>query len=1112
MAISNYERVTKALELLRGGLGPYVERELANKATVPAEKLGEQLLYNDPINSKKPLREWDVSALLKVMWDTWNDVFRATLGYSDRNLISELRSMRNEWAHQQAFNFDDTYRALDSTERLLNSVSAASEAQEVAKYKAELLRLRHEEQSRSERRKVALATVESQGGVVLPAWREVVSPHEDVAKGTYQNAEFAADLWQVFLRQASLEYQDPVEFFRRTYLTQSLRGLLKGAMARVAGSGGDPVIQLQTNFGGGKTHSMLALYHLLSGTDTTALLGIDELMGEVGIKEIPSVKRVVLVGTKISPSTPSIKPDGTVVHTLWGELAYQLGGAEAYAKIAKDDAKGTSPGDALRELMNDFGPCLILVDEWVAYARQLHDDFDLVGGSFDTQFTFAQTLTESASGTKTCLLVVSLPASDTAESLRSSVEDIEVGGERGKAALERLRNAVGRVEATWRPANAKESFEIVRRRLFNPLELREQFVSRDAVARGFSELYQAHSEDFPPECRNPEYEKSIRDAYPIHPEVFERLYSDWSTLAKFQRTRGVLRLMAAVINSLWTSGNASPLILPAHIPMDDSQVRSELTRYLSDNWAPIIDKDVDGANSLPVHLDSQIPELGKYLACRRVTRTIYLGSAPTAKAANRGLDIRRVKLGCVMPGEPPAKFNDALRRLAQTATYLYSDDARYWFDTQPTVTKLVEDRAELLRNSPDKVQGELRRRLNAATGTSEFAGIHKMPTSGVDVPDELFTRLVILGADDYYLKDSNQKSPAEKKATEILDSRGSAPRQFRNTLVFLAPDQARLSELDSSIRQYLAWEAVLENRENLELTPSQVRQAETQRLSADQRLSAQLPETYQWLLVPTQGSPKEVATIATIRLSGQGALDARAKKRLQSDELLLSSLGGSRLRMELDRIPLWQSDTQSISIAKLVEYFTSYNYLPRIASPTVIYSAIEAGVRLLTWWSDAFAYADSYDQITGRFLGLVGGEAIEVRDATHGLVVRGDVAAAQLEKDLAKVTPTAPGALLVPGDVGSQNTDGMKSQGSAKVQPRRYHATVELDPERPSEVSRIYNEVVSHLLTASLRGVRVKVNLEIEAVDDEGFPDSIVRIVGENGLALKFKQQGFEEN
>ena len=248
------------------------------------------------------------------------------------------------------------------------------------------------------------------------------------------------------------------------------------------------------------------------------------------------------------------------------------------------------------------------------------------------------------------------------------------------------------------------------------------------------------------------------------------------------------------------------------------------------------------------------------------------------------------------------------------------------------------------------------------------------------------------------------------------------------------------------------------------------------------------------------------------RQNGQGALDARAKKRLQSDELLLSSLGGSCLRMEHDRIPLWQPDTQSISIAKLVEYFTSYNYLPRIASPIVIDSAIEAGVRLLAWWSDAFAYADSYDHITGRFLGLVGGKAIEVRDANHGLVVRGDVSAAQLEKDLAEVTPTTPGALLVSGDVGSQNTDKMESQGSSKVQPRRYHATVELDPERLSEVSKIYAEVVSHLLTASLRVVRAKVNLEIEAVNDEDFPDNIVRIVGENGLALNFKQQGFEEN
>ena len=199
-----------------------------------------------------------------------------------------------------------------------------------------------------------------------------MTPHQDVANGRYQQAEFAADLWQVHLGEGTDEYRDPVEFFRRTYLTESLKRMLVGAVRRLAGAGGDPVVQLQTNFGGGKTHSMLALYHLFSGTAPSELAGVEPVLQEAQADHLARSRRVVLVGNKISPGNPVTKRDGTIVRTLWGELAWQLGGKEAYARVAADDENATSPGDVLRELFKEYGPCLILIDEWVAYARQLH--------------------------------------------------------------------------------------------------------------------------------------------------------------------------------------------------------------------------------------------------------------------------------------------------------------------------------------------------------------------------------------------------------------------------------------------------------------------------------------------------------------------------------------------------------------------------------------------------------------------------------------------------------------------------------------------------------------------------------------------------------------------
>ncbi|KKG96811.1 Swt1 family HEPN domain-containing protein, partial [Methanosarcina mazei] len=513
MSMSNSERVGKALELLKGDLGPYVEREVENVYQGEAREKVAQVLGGDMIFAGKPISDLDAAGLFKLMWDTWNEVFRNTLGFSERTLVSELRDVRNKWAHQQPFSSDDADRALDSTERLLAAISSPK-ADEVHKMKMELRRVIFDEQVRNERRKSSGTGIESVSGSLKP-WREVVIPHHDVASGRFQQAEFAADLWQVHLGEGTDEYRDPVEFFRRTYLTESLKGLLVSSLQRIAGLGGDPVVQLQTNFGGGKTHSMLALYHLFSkNVSGNELPGIESVLMEAGIPKIPNARRVVLVGNKISPGNPVTKSDGTAIHTLWGELAWQLGGKEAYERVRADDEKATSPGDVLRELFNTYGPCVILIDEWVAYARQLHDQSDLPAGGFETQFTFAQALTESAKLARNCLLVISLPASDTATSLNSQVDDVEVGGQRGREALERLRNVVGRLESSWRPASAEEGFEIVRRRLFEPITDPSQYKDRDVVAREFVELYRSQSQEFPPECRDSDYEKRIKAAYP----------------------------------------------------------------------------------------------------------------------------------------------------------------------------------------------------------------------------------------------------------------------------------------------------------------------------------------------------------------------------------------------------------------------------------------------------------------------------------------------------------------------------------------------------------------------------------------------------------------------
>jgi predicted AAA+ superfamily ATPase len=1109
MAITNHERVGKALDLLKGGLGPFVERELTSTYKDRAAAEAVRILGEDRLNSRKPVADWDVSPLLKLMWDSWNEVFRKTLGPAERSLVGELRDHRNKWAHQQTFSSDDTYRALDSAGRLLNAVSAP-QADDIEKMKTELLRLRFDEQTRGEKRKSAGTAIESAAAGNLKPWREVVTPHKDVASGRYQQAEFAADLWQVHLNEGTDEYRNPDEFFRRTFLTESLKSMLAGAVRRLSGQGGDPVVQLQTNFGGGKTHSMLALYHLFSGISPRQLSGIEPVMEAAGAKELPTARRVVLVGNKISPGNPNTKPDGTVVHTLWGELAWQLGGKKAFARVQADDERATSPGDVLRELFVEYGPCLILIDEWVAYARQLHDQSDLPAGSFETQFTFAQVLTESAKLAPTCLLVISLPASDTSGSPHTQADDVEVGGQRGREALDRLRNVVGRVESSWRPASAEEGFEIVRRRLFEPMTDPTQFKDRDVVARSFADFYRTQQAEFPPECRNADYEKRIKAAYPIHPEIFDRLYNDWSTLVKFQRTRGVLRLMAAVIHSLWEKGDKNPLILPANISIDDPRVQFELTRYLTDNWVPVIETDVDGPSSLPLRMDSDVPNLGKFSACRRVARTIYLGSAPLTQAAHRGLEDRRVKLGCVMPGESPAVFGDALRRLAGAATYLYQDGVRYWYSTQPTVTKLAEDRAEQLQREPDKVVHEIDQRLRAdLRQKGDFNRVHPMPPSGQEVTDDLDARLVVLGVDHPYSKEPG--NAAEVFAKSILESRGSTPRLYRNTLVFLAADKTRLQDLDEAARRYLAWESILAEKVELNLDPQQVKQAEAQKAQADDAVKVRIPETYQWLLVPGQETPQAAIEWQAYKLSGQDPLASRVSKKLHNDERLLTVFAGTRLRMELDRVPLWRGD--HVSVKQLAEDFARYLYLSRLKDPSVLVAAIRDGVSLLSWAQESFAYADSFDEAAGRYRGLRMGALLHLAsDSLTGLVVRPEVARKQLEVEITPVSPAIPGGPRAdsPFDGPSAGPGITPSSGPAPTPiPKRFHGSVLLDPTRVGrDASRIADEVIAHL--TGLVGANVKVTLEIEAEIPSGAPDHVVRTVTENSRTLKFASQGFE--
>ena len=794
----------------------------------------------------------------------------------------------------------------------------------------------------------------------------------------------------------------------------------------------------------------------------------------------------MLVGTALDPSRPRDYAEVTV-HTLWGELACQLGGAEAYKIVEEADRKGVSPGsNTLSDLLFQYGPCLIIIDELVAYARNLYGVSGLPAGSFESIMTFMQSLTEAVKRSTESMLLISVPASD-----------IEIGGEAGRAVLETLAHIVARIESVWKPITATESFEIVRRRLF-VTEI--EYAARDAVINAFGDMYRNSSGEFPSDVPEGDYLDRMRAAYPMHPELFDRLYQDWSTLERFQRTRGVLRLMAAVIHQLWTQGDQSLLIMPGMLPLDAAPVRNELLRYLPDTWAAVFDTDIDGPRSRPLAIDGNVPTLGRYNASRRVARTVFIGSAPSvAQMSVRGLEEIRIRLGCAQPGEPAAVFGDALRRMGAQLTYLYTDGSRHWYDTRPTVNKLARDRAQ---GFPDpEVSVEIIDRLRRVPKNRDFAAFHVCPPETSDVVDESRARIVVLHPESTH-KRTNGETEALKRTRAFLESRGTSQRLYKNMLLFIAADENDAEALSLAIRDFLAWKSIHKEREGLNLDAQQCRQVAASLGKADETVDLRLRSAYSWLLVPVQPDPLGPIEFQTSKISGSDNFYDRAARKLRNDGLLIYEWSPDILRMELDRY-IWSEERGwEVGLKQLWEYLAQYCYLPRLFDQQVLMQAVKDGVGRL----DApFAYATSKSD-QGCHAGLVFRKLGAIYFDQNSLIVHPEHIVRPPEPEPAKVSETT---VTVAADAGGLAQKGVELPPKEKVLSR-YYGRVDIDPQRVNKDMGVIVEEVIERLTSQV-GCEVEITLEISARRSGGFDESTVRTIGENSRTLKFEHHGFEE-
>ncbi|RWQ65486.1 DUF499 domain-containing protein [Mesorhizobium sp.] len=1095
------QRVQGGLFHLQKGLSSFVE------ARMKAVHGANWLHYASRAAGGAPNAPLDAYGLVKTMIDRWREVFDDAFGRNDkhkaRNFTSMVLEARNAISHLAiGLQDDEALRYLDAMHQLLKLVKGPeSEINELKKLydqqrQSGLARAPAAPAAPPAPPKLDLANGDALLKPLKP-WIEVALPHPDVIANRFKEAEFAADLFAVDAGYAGEGYATPSAFYGITFLTEGLKRVLATAVQRLGGGGGDPVVGLQTAFGGGKTHTMLAIFHLVKhlreGGDPRGLPGLGDVLDRAGVTSLPKPKMAVFVGSSKGADVSLNLKDGPRVNTLWGYIAWRLAGDAGLKLVAESEAARTSPGSELMvEVFKLAGPSVILLDELTMFARQLDDD------RFEAFLSFIQSLTEAAKMVPGVLIVGSLPESSA-----------EAGGPRGEAALLRLEKIFGRVQSAWLPASGDETYEIIRRRLFQPLDA-EGEKARDETVKAFHDLYKKNPAEFAPEAKEARYLELLRLSYPIHPELFDRLSKDWASLEKFQRTRGVLRFMANVVGVLWHGQMRDPLITPARVPVAHERVRVSVLYPLDPAFGSVVDKEVDGEGSLPNRMEANPSRrISQLRAATRAARAVFICSAPLVGQPNAGLTGQGLRLACAEPGDQLAIFGEALRELTEKATYLYEEAGRYWFSTQPTLNRLADDRAKALPGH--EVDAAIADVLREDAGSK--GGFHRIfaaPDDPVTIDEAQSLSLVILSPALAHAGKGTAKSPATDAVADALMRCRASQRRLRNTLVFVAPDEANLATAREVMRKAMAWASIdKDGRLQQQMTQAQAADAKDKAKTNRESALKAIRTAWSHILYPvkseTAGKPFDLEH-SLISSRDRAAIPVVVYDKAKADGIALEKLGTERLWHALK--PIWPDDRPHLTVAEVADWFAAYVYLPKVRDKVVLESSIRDAVAKL---DPQFGYADGFDEPTGKYHKLIWAKNPPEFASPTAMIVREAEAQKQLYEEGVAVPRPEPGSL--PGSAPSPGSPEPGVTGpSAPSQPRRFYGSVEIDMVRPvKSFDAILNAVVMELQRTT--GAKVKLTLEIEAEASDGFADSEVSVVRDNARQLKFKSEstGFED-
>ncbi len=741
--------------------------------------------------------------------------------------------------------------------------------------------------------------------MALKAWREIAVPHEDIRRGGFDESTFAADLADVLFRRGPLEYRDPKLFFRKTYPTAGMVKLLAAVLRRLAtGQGGEPVIQIQTPFGGGKTHSLVALYHLFrSGRELPENDLVQRTLREAGVERIPQVAIAVFVGTAADP----------LGRTPWGELAAQL---ERYDLLEAHDRARQTPGKSLLiELLNRVErPILLLMDEIAHYAAKCVDPKEIEGRSleagraYQTQvLTFFQELTEAVKVSPRAALVMTLPSSAPY-------------GEEGERALLQLQRITGRMEAVYEPVRGWEIYDILRTRLFESIgdgrEIRR-------VADRYVELYQQLGSEVPEEMREPSYRDRIRRAYPFHPQLVDLLFERWGTLSTFQRTRGVLRFLAEVVADLYRREHPAPLIQPAHVDLANAHIRRELVRHTGNEFDSVIAADIANSegSAKAQRIDREIgSEYARFQVASSLATAIFLHSF--SSSSRNGASLPQLRVALLREALPPALIGDTLHRLSNTLWYLHHEAGLYFFSTRPNLNRMLVDREGVI-DEPSRKE-ELHRRLKRLSG--QELKVYLAPSSPEEVPDTRALKLVVLS------------SPDETFAHHLLERVGATFRVYKNTLVVLMPEASALVELDQLARRHLALRSLYEDQRLFQrLSEADQRLLKERLKESDGALDQALLRAWRHLY-KLGGEGLERHDLGLPTVGERATLAKRVRDFLVERELLLTRIAPRHL------LTLLGEGESEKSLMEIDEAYLRYPDLPMLEDRSVLERAICRGV------------------------------------------------------------------------------------------------------------------------------------------------------------------------